>query len=130
MEWVVIHTPLKVEAGKQPTKETLCSKREGGLVTWWHLRLTHSCLPAYNGSLDIGLHQNTLLQDRLRPGSLREPLKKHVPENKRLHLASRDGAQRGRLHVNDSAGVMRGEQTGSVLDNGEMNSLLVAATHR
>lgn len=34
----------------------------------------------------------------------------HVPENKRLHLASQDRAQHVCLHVNESANVPRGEQ--------------------
>lgn len=62
-------------------------------------------------------------------GSMQE-LQTHVPENKRLHLASQDRAQHGCLHVNERANAPPGEQTDSVLHNSEMNLLLVAVRRR
>lgn len=66
------------------------------------------------------------LRDCLGLGSLQT----HVPENKRLHLASQDRAQHVCLHVNERANVPPGEQTDSVLHNSKMNLLLVAVTQR
>lgn len=67
------------------------------------------------------------LRDCLGLGSLQE-LQTHVPENKRLHLASQDRAQHVCLHVNERANVPPGEQTDSVLH--KKNLLLVAVTRR
>lgn len=69
------------------------------------------------------------LRDCLGLGSMQE-LQTHVPENKRLHLASQDRARHVCLHVNERANVPPGEQTDSVLHNSKMNLLLVAVTRR